>query len=150
MAVYGGYRRYDRRRSVPEPPPPHTHTHRQRPFYSHKAATPTPTPLLRPPKLSSYMMASPRNCHTTYLYPSGHPSGRHSEVDWSDPDLEKFPEFPKSTVSEVILTAGDFMYIPSGWMHYIMSMNVNWQCNARSGKGPTRGKQHLAKCGFHS
>lgn len=42
-----------------------------------------------------WIMAHPNQCETMYLLPSGHPSGRHSDVDWSNPDLEKYPEFPK-------------------------------------------------------
>lgn len=46
-----------------------------------------------------WIMAHPNQCETMYLLPHGHPSGRHSDVDWSNPDLETFPEFPK--VSDV-------------------------------------------------
>ncbi len=42
-----------------------------------------------------WIMAHPNQCETMYLLPSGHPSGRHSDVDWSKPDLEKFPNFPQ-------------------------------------------------------
>ena len=85
--------------------------------------------------------------NTRHLFPHGHPSGRHSEVDWSDPDLEKFPNFPKTKTSEVILSPGDFMYIPSGWVHYVMSLNTNFQCNARSGTSVGR-IEELHRCGF--
>lgn len=44
-----------------------------------------------------WIMAHPNQCESMYLLPNGHPSGRHSEVDWSNPDLEKFPDFPKVT-----------------------------------------------------
>ncbi len=115
--------------------------------------------------LRRYILASPKNCEFMYeyltpfkimciwmyvcrrLYPSNHPSGRHSEIDWSRPDLEKFPEFEGARVSEVILGAGDVLYIPSGWIHYIESLNINWQCNARSGKGKGR-IFDLDRCGF--
>lgn len=50
-----------------------------------------------------YMMAGPRNCNSTYLLPSAHPSGRHSDVDWSNPDLSAYPNFPQTTVNEQIL-----------------------------------------------
>lgn len=44
-----------------------------------------------------WIMAHPNQCESMYLLPNGHPSGRHSDVDWSNPDLEKFPDFPKVT-----------------------------------------------------
>jgi hypothetical protein len=50
-------------------------------------------------------------------------------------------------VSEVILEGGDFLYIPSGWLHYVMSLNINWQCNARSGKSEGQAGD-LSRCNF--
>lgn len=97
-----------------------------------------------------YYIANPGQCENTYLWPSGHPSGRHSEVDWSAPDLERYPKFKDAKVTEVILTAGDLMYIPSGWLHYVMSLNTNFQCNARSGKSRGFQEHKLRKCGFHT
>lgn len=67
------------------------------------------------------------------MLPIGHPSGRHSEVDWSKPDLTQFPNFAKLMGNEVILRPGDFLYVPTFWIHYIVSLNVNFQCNTRSG-----------------
>ena len=68
-----------------------------------------------------------------HMLPVGHPSGRHSEVDWSKPDLKQFPNFAKLMGNEVILRPGDFLYVPTFWIHYIVSLNVNFQCNTRSG-----------------
>jgi hypothetical protein len=97
--------------------------------------------------LRRYFISAPKNCAHMALLPKEHPSGRHSEVDWSNPDLDKFPSFPQTQASEVILAAGDLLYIPSGWIHYVMSLNTNWQCNARSGKGVGR-EGDLEQCGF--
>jgi len=68
------------------------------------------------------------------LLPREDPSGRHSAVDWSDPDLVKFPRFPETMVNEVVLQPGDSLYLPTHWFHYIISLNTNLQCNTRSGK----------------
>mmetsp|Transcript_63876 Transcript_63876/g.144099 ORF Transcript_63876/g.144099 Transcript_63876/m.144099 type:complete len:414 (+) Transcript_63876:361-1602(+) len=97
--------------------------------------------------LRRYMISAPKNCEFMHLFPKNHPSGRHSQVDWSAPDLEKYPNFPQARVSELVLEPGDFLYIPSGWLHYVMSLNMNWQCNARSGKGKGRAGD-LSHCGF--
>mmetsp|Transcript_43704 Transcript_43704/g.98806 ORF Transcript_43704/g.98806 Transcript_43704/m.98806 type:complete len:262 (-) Transcript_43704:174-959(-) len=97
--------------------------------------------------LRRYIISAPKNCEFMYLLPRSHPSERHSQVDWSAVDLEKYLDFPQAKVSELILEPGDFLYIPSGWLHYVMSLNMNWQCNAGSGAG--RGRVgDLDRCGF--
>ena len=42
-----------------------------------------------------WIMTHPNQCENMYILPKNHPSGRHSDVDWSNPDLEAFPDFPK-------------------------------------------------------
>jgi ribosomal protein L16 Arg81 hydroxylase len=37
----------------------------------------------------------------------------------------------------VILAMGEVLYIPSDWLHYIVSQDANVQCNARSGVSAT-------------
>ena len=99
--------------------------------------------------LRRWVLAPLSECSTMYILPKNHPSGRHSEVDWSQPDLESFPEFPKTNVHEVILQPGDILYIPTSYIHYIVSLNVNIQCNTRSGTQDTPDdKVNLKKCGF--
>ena len=82
-----------------------------------------------------------------HMLPRDHPSGRHSAVDWSKPDLDKYPNFGKVIGNEVILQPGDFLYIPTYWHHYIVSLNVNFQCNTRSGRTSSFDK-YISKCGF--
>eukprot|EP00814_Leptocylindrus_danicus_P004170 CAMPEP_0116005442 /NCGR_PEP_ID=MMETSP0321-20121206/1167_1 /TAXON_ID=163516 /ORGANISM="Leptocylindrus danicus var. danicus, Strain B650" /LENGTH=502 /DNA_ID=CAMNT_0003473869 /DNA_START=34 /DNA_END=1539 /DNA_ORIENTATION=+ len=62
-----------------------------------------------------YILADPGQCSKLALYPLGHPSGRHSAVDWSEPDLEKYPQFRHAQVNEIVLQAGDVMYLPLNW-----------------------------------
>ena len=38
-----------------------------------------------------YILSHPNQCQNLYLYPKGHPSSRHSQVDWNDPDLKEYP-----------------------------------------------------------
>ena len=97
--------------------------------------------------LRRWILAHPSECESMYMLPREHPSGRHSDVDWSKPDLEKFPNFPKVQANEVILQPGDVLYVPTYWLHYIVSININIQCNSRS--GISRGfEKWLPKCGF--
>ena len=78
---------------------------------------------------------------------SDHPSGRHSAVDWSKPDLEKYPNYAKVKGNEVILLHGDFLFVPTYWIHYIVSLNLNIQCNSRSRKWSGYDKD-IRQCGF--
>jgi len=95
-----------------------------------------------------YVLAPPRECDKAYLLPRGHPSGRHSMVDWSRPiDFDKFPRFYDLAAFEVIIEPGDILYIPHFWLHYIISLGTNFQCNSRSGRNAV-GAGSLKKCGF--
>jgi hypothetical protein len=94
-----------------------------------------------------YFLSHPKNCPNLALFPKNHPSGRHTAVDWSDPDLDEYPEFADGLVNEVVLQAGDVLYLPTHWFHHIVSLDLNWQCNSRS--GITDEFQNLIKkCGF--
>ncbi len=102
-----------------------------------------------------YILAHPRECENMELYPVSHPSGRHSQVDWSTrltnpADLAKFrlehAKFSQTNVNEVVLQAGDALYLPTSWFHYIVSLNINYQCNARSGT-TLENMAFIRKCG---
>jgi len=54
-----------------------------------------------------------------------------------------------ATSTEVVLQAGDVLYLPSYWFHYIISLTTNMQCNTRSGRDG-RDEQIMADCGFPS
>ena len=97
--------------------------------------------------LRRWILSHPKNCKSMYLLPMDHPSGRHSDVDWSSPDLYAYPNFPKTVANEIILKPGDVLYVPTSWFHYIVSLNVNYQCNTRSGRTVEYSKD-LQKCGF--
>jgi hypothetical protein len=97
--------------------------------------------------LRRWILTHPNQCKEMHMYQHGHPSARHSMVDWSKPDLEKFPNFKKVRGNEVILQPGDVLYAPTYWIHYIVSLDVNIQCNTRS--GITHGFDNdLKECGF--
>lgn len=94
-----------------------------------------------------YILSHPNQCENLALLPRGHPSARHSAVDWSDPDFENFPQFANAEVNEVILQAGDVLYLPTNWFHYIISLGFNYQCNTRSGVN-TEYMKPIHDCGF--
>lgn len=94
-----------------------------------------------------YILSHPNQCLNLALLPKGHPSARHSAVDWSEPDWEAFPEFKHAEVNEVVLQAGDVLYLPTFWFHYIISLNMNFQCNTRSGVNHEY-DEFINDCGF--
>jgi hypothetical protein len=94
-----------------------------------------------------FILNHPDQCENLYLYPLEHPSGRHSEVDWPNPDYDKYPKFATAQSNEIITRPGDVFYMPTSWFHYIVSLNVNFQCNTRSGKTSENSK-FMQKCGF--
>jgi Cupin-like domain len=80
-----------------------------------------------------YILAHPDQCSFLELYDRYHPSGRHSRVNWSLPTEASQTDLAKAKVNEVVLQAGDVLYLPTYWFHFIVSLNTNYQCNARSG-----------------
>ncbi|KAL3810687.1 hypothetical protein ACHAXA_003291 [Cyclostephanos tholiformis] len=94
-----------------------------------------------------YILAHPSQCGNMNLLPRGHPSARHSAVDWSNPDLEGFPTFVNARVNEIIMFPGDVLYLPTNWFHFIVSLELNMQCNTRSG-GEEIYRDEITKCGF--
>lgn len=81
-----------------------------------------------------YLLAHPSQAQNMELYPEGHPSARHSAVDWSNPDLDSYPRFHHAQINEVVLQAADVLYLPTNWFHHIVSLELNYQCNTRSGR----------------
>lgn len=82
------------------------------------------------------------------LYPQRHPLERHSQVDWSKPNLTEYPEFAQTRVNEVVLSAGDVLYLPMNWFHHIVSLSLNYQCNSRSG-WTEQYDSYIESCGFN-
>jgi hypothetical protein len=92
-----------------------------------------------------YILAHPNQCENLYLYPKDHPSARQSSVNWSNPDLNLHPKFRHVVVNEVVLNPGDVLYLPTSWFHFIVSLDINIQCNTRSGRTQTYDKD-IADC----
>mmetsp|Transcript_10579 Transcript_10579/g.15571 ORF Transcript_10579/g.15571 Transcript_10579/m.15571 type:complete len:474 (+) Transcript_10579:16-1437(+) len=94
-----------------------------------------------------YLLAHPRECSKLGLYPIDHPSARHSRLKWTNGTLDG--SWRKARLSEVVLQAGDVLYLPAHWFHLIVSLDVNVQCNTRSGIG-SRHSKTIRECGFPS
>lgn len=78
----------------------------------------------------------------------GHPSVRHSRIDWSNiTAIREHEGLSQAMATEVVVGMGEMLYIPSFWFHYIISQDASIQCNARSGESEA-GKQEISQCGF--
>jgi ribosomal protein L16 Arg81 hydroxylase len=97
--------------------------------------------------LRRWIMAHPQECKNMHMLTGDHPSSRHTAIDWSKPDTVKFPDFKKLKGHEVILQPGDFLYVPTFWLHAIVSIDVNYQCNTRSGSS-SHFDRDIEECGF--
>lgn len=47
-------------------------------------------------------------------------------MDVEKPDLDKFPQFKQAKYSETILRAGDVLYIPPKYWHYLRSLETSF------------------------
>jgi hypothetical protein len=95
-----------------------------------------------------YIIGHPNQCENLYLFPRGHPSGRHASFDWSNPsNWDSHPKFRNALHTEVVMKAGDVMYLPTAWFHHIVNLNTNIQCNIRSGIS-YENNGVLKECGF--
>ncbi|CAB9504545.1 Hypoxia-inducible factor 1-alpha inhibitor [Seminavis robusta] len=97
-----------------------------------------------------FILAHPDQCENLELYPMGHPSARHSRINWSNAyskwhDSERL--FAQTRVNELILQTGDILFLPTFWFHFIVSLTTTYQCNSRSGSSKEY-EHHISKCGF--
>jgi len=96
-----------------------------------------------------YVLLPPSECSRLDLYPRGHPSARHASLNWAD--AEKVGENSKlyhAQATEVVVSMGEILYLPSYWFHYIISQDASIQCNARSGDSLI-GRNHITACGLY-
>ncbi len=76
-------------------------------------------------------LAPPEN--TKYLYPLSDNFSK-TQVNPMDPDFKKFPKLKLATIYEGKINAGDVLFIPKGWYHYIYSPKDSISLNCWYGK----------------
>lgn len=96
-----------------------------------------------------YILSPPKECGKLGIITErGHPTYRHSLLNFGyinlldGPEAENIPknerewlELSKTSLAiETVLKAGEVLYIPSHWFHYITSLQKSAQCNTRSGQ----------------
>eukprot|EP00164_Ancoracysta_twista_P003582 GFYU01004787.1.p1 GENE.GFYU01004787.1~~GFYU01004787.1.p1 ORF type:complete len:556 (-),score=72.85 GFYU01004787.1:243-1910(-) len=71
--------------------------------------------LLFPPTTRNFRALSP--------FPLFHPCDRQTQIDYDNPDFERFPYLKEAHGMEVIVKPGDVLYIPPYWWHQVESMD---------------------------
>jgi oxalate decarboxylase/phosphoglucose isomerase-like protein (cupin superfamily) len=95
------------------------------------ASPPLHTPIPRPLQVvgRKYVrLISP--AHTAAVYP--HTAGMHtntSQVDVDAPDAARFPLYAGAPFAECVLEAGDMLYIPPRWWHYVKAVTASFSCS---------------------
>ncbi len=54
-----------------------------------------------------------------------HKDKYYSEVDPEHIDADRFPEFLKASVADVVIHPGEMLFIPAGWWHWVRSLDVS-------------------------
>ena len=95
-----------------------------------------------------YILNPPSACKSLgIISDQRHPSYRHSVIDWSDIRQAESRGFTKVEGIDTIVKAGEVLYIPSYWLHYIISTRYSIQCNSRSGGPPGgEGQADIEEC----
>uniref|UniRef100_A0A7S4KCG8 JmjC domain-containing protein n=2 Tax=Odontella aurita TaxID=265563 RepID=A0A7S4KCG8_9STRA len=98
-----------------------------------------------------YVLGPPQECSKLGIETTKkHPTFRHSLLNFAHlnildeesedarsmpPEERKWLEVARdSQAVETVLKAGEVLYIPSHWFHYITSLQKSAQCNTRSGR----------------
>eukprot|EP00042_Codosiga_hollandica_P034785 m.248952 g.248952 ORF g.248952 m.248952 type:complete len:91 (-) comp54492_c0_seq16:47-319(-) len=84
----------------------------------------------------------------TSLLSSKGSEGRHISNDWANINVETHPLLLKAQATQVVIGAGDILYVPSDWLHYPITLQETIQCNVRSGAS-FRGRLFTKHCGFY-
>jgi hypothetical protein len=58
-----------------------------------------------------------------YMYPRVHPHWHKSQVDFDNPDFEKFPLFKEVEALVADLVPGDVLHVPAYWWHHVRSQS---------------------------
>ena len=95
-----------------------------------------------------YILAAPDQCEAMNIIKErSHPSYRHSTVDWSDLEEVRASTLANARAIDTVVRAGEMLYIPSYWFHYITSLGYSIQCNSRFGVSEAReGYRDILKC----
>ena len=61
-----------------------------------------------------------------------------SRVDPENYQAEKFPDYQQSVSTVCELRPGDMLYLPAGWWHHVLNLEVSWSLNFFAVNGEPR------------
>lgn len=64
----------------------------------------------------------PSQFECLYPFPLYHPHDRQCQVNFENPDFERFPKFHNVRGQEAVLGPGDVLYLPMYWFHHFESL----------------------------
>jgi len=77
-----------------------------------------------------------------YLYKVPHSLITHEEIDFSNPDYEKWPALKRASGYKTQLNHGEVLYMPEGYWHYMKYITPGFSMSLR---GVARNPKHIAK-----
>ncbi|MDX9680051.1 cupin-like domain-containing protein [Pseudomonas protegens] len=78
---------------------------------------------------------------TKFLYPASVGGNLMYEPSRVDPEnylAEKFPDYQQSVSTVCELRPGDMLYLPAGWWHHVLNLEVSWSLNFFAVNGEPR------------
>ncbi|KAK7112810.1 hypoxia-inducible factor 1-alpha inhibitor-like [Littorina saxatilis] len=69
-----------------------------------------------------FLLFDPSMFGCLYPYPVFHPHDRQSQVDFDNPDFDRFPRLRELKGRQAILGPGDVLYLPVYWWHQVESV----------------------------
>lgn len=83
---------------------------------------------------------------TKYLYKVPNSLVTRSDIDFSNPDYEKWPALKNAVGYKTYLNHGEVLYMPEGYWHYIKYITPGFSMSLR---GLPRSPKHLAKAVYN-
>lgn len=79
--------------------------------------------------LKRWIISPPSYNKNLYLTRSTSFSQYFSEVNWLNPDYQKYPLFSSVMSNEIILQEGEILYLPRNWFSYVITLNIASECS---------------------
>lgn len=71
-------------------------------------------------------LVAPAHGAAMYPHAGGSLHTNTSRVDARTPDAAAFPLYAHAPHAEAVLSAGDMLFIPRGWWHYVLALSASF------------------------
>ncbi|MEX2216140.1 MAG: cupin-like domain-containing protein [Phycisphaeraceae bacterium] len=76
-----------------------------------------------------FVLFRPGQFGRLYPYPAFSRWGHFSQVDVNAPDLARFPRYARAEPITCVVSAGQALYLPHGWWHYVVNEDLTIAVN---------------------